>query len=47
MRRQQLTETQALFDPPTEPRELIRLYVDGLLASGLCSIARESRGRLR
>ena len=28
MRRQQLTETQiaALFDPPTEPRELVRHY---------------------
>ena len=28
MRRQQLTETQiaALFDPPTEPRELVRYY---------------------
>ena len=28
MRRQQLTEAQtaALFDPPTEPRELVRHY---------------------
>lgn len=28
MRRQQLTETQAaaLFDPPTDPRELVRHY---------------------
>jgi hypothetical protein len=28
MRRQQLSETQiaALFDPPTEPRELVRYY---------------------
>lgn len=28
MRRQQLTETEAaaLFDPPTDPRELVRHY---------------------
>jgi hypothetical protein len=42
MRRQQLTETQALFDPPTEPRELIRhmwtaswqVVFDALIAFG-------------
>jgi len=43
MRRQQLTETQiaALFDPPTDPRELIRHYT--LSASDL-AIVRRCRG---
>src|SRR5256885_2134476 len=40
MRRQQLTETQivALFDPPTDPRELIRHYT--LSASDLAIVHR-------
>jgi TnpA family transposase len=43
MRRQQLTETQAaaLFDPPTEPRELIRHYT---LSAGDLAIVRRCRG---
>jgi TnpA family transposase len=43
MRRQQLTETQiaALFDPPTEPRELIRHYT---LSVGDLAIVHRCRG---
>src|SRR5580658_5675979 len=43
MRRQQLTETQtaALFDPPTEPRELIRHYT---LSAGDLAIVHRCRG---
>jgi hypothetical protein len=43
MRRQQLTEAQiaALFDPPTEPRELIRHYT---LAAGDLAIVHRCRG---
>jgi TnpA family transposase len=43
MRRQQLTATQiaALFDPPTEPRELIRHYT---LSAGDLAIVRRCRG---
>ena len=43
MRRQQLTETQiaALFDPPTDPRELIRHYT---LSAGDLAIVHRCRG---
>ena len=43
MRRQQLTETQtaALFDPPPEPRELIRHYT---LSAGDLAIVHRCRG---
>ena len=43
MRRQQLTEAQivALFDPPTEPRELIRHYT---LSAGDLAIVHRCRG---
>jgi hypothetical protein len=43
MRRQQLTETQiaALFDPPTDPRELIRHYT---LSAGDLAIIHRCRG---
>ena len=43
MRRQQLTETQiaALFDPPTDPRELIRHYT---LSAGDLAMVHRCRG---
>src|SRR5271154_6855116 len=43
MRRQQLTETQiaSLFDPPTEPRELVRHYT---LTETDLAIVRRCRG---